>query len=196
MLKINKNKPGENMCAKNMPSDARNPDLDWSQVRETVLMLNLAVSHIERTVIDGDDSATNLAQSFTFIMNHVQRMVDAAEDLPDPHVKEGIRNDFREVSEKGHDMVVAFQFFDKLAQRLSHISHSLGLLGDLLADGRRLYNPTEWCKLQDIIKSNYRILSDRIMFEAILNGATVEEALQISTSNLEQTDNEDNVEFF
>lgn len=195
-MKNENNKPGEDMCVRKTPSDARNPDLDWSQVRETVSMLNLAVSHIERTVRDGDDSVNNLAQTFTSIMNDIQRLGNMAEHLPDCRTKEEMRKDFHETSGKGHDVVVALQFYDKLAQRLGHISHSLSLLGDLLADSGRLYNPNEWCKLQNIIKSNYRIRSDRIMFEAILNGATVEEALRISSTEKESDGNGDNVELF
>ncbi len=36
-------------------SSAQNPDLDWSQGRETVRMVNLAVAQIEMSMTEGDD---------------------------------------------------------------------------------------------------------------------------------------------
>ena len=41
------------------------PDLNWGQVKETVLMMNVAVSHIEKTMRDGDDSINTLGETFT-----------------------------------------------------------------------------------------------------------------------------------
>ena len=47
------------------PSTSANPDLDWSQIRETVAMLNLAVAQIAGTLTEGDDSVRTLVDSFT-----------------------------------------------------------------------------------------------------------------------------------
>ena len=52
------------MCVRTTPSDARNPDLDWSQIRETVMMLSLALAQIERSMTDGDDSVNALTELF------------------------------------------------------------------------------------------------------------------------------------
>lgn len=201
ITKVMKNKenisnPGSAMFVRTTPSDARNPDLDWSQVRETVLMLNLAVSHIEKTMKDGDESVNALAQTFTSIMENVQAIGKATENLPNIREKKEIKNNYRDASEKVREAVIAFQFYDKLAQRLTHIGDSLALLGDLLANPGRLYNPDEWCGLQRLIKSNYRIDSDRAMFDAILSGATVQEALKITSTRKESDAEDDNVELF
>jgi hypothetical protein len=178
-----------------MPSQPNKPDLDWSQVKETVMMLNLAVSRIEKAMKDGDDSVTTLADLFTSIMGNVGIIGRAADKLADSHEKETIKSNFDMVSKKMNEAIVAFQFYDLLTQRLAHISHSLAALADLVADPERLYNPYEWFGLQDMIKSKYTMDFDRAMFEAVVNGATVEEALKLSRNAPEKPD-EDNVELF
>lgn len=178
-----------------MPSQPNKPDLDWSQIKETVLMLNLAVSRIEKAMKDGDDSVTTLADLFTSIMGNVGIIGRAADKLPDSHEKETIKTHFSRVSKKMNEAIVAFQFYDLLTQRLSHISRSLAALAALVSDAGRLYNPYEWFGLQDMIKSKYTMDIDRAMFEAVINGATVEEALKLSQSS-QNTTPEDNVELF
>lgn len=65
------------------PSTSENPDLDWSQIRETVLMLNLAIAQISGTLKDGDDSVAVLADSFTTMAGNVETAHLAAEKLAD-----------------------------------------------------------------------------------------------------------------
>ena len=70
-------------AAKNgTPSRAENPDLDWSQVRETILMLNLAVAQIELSLRNGNDSVTCLGDSFTSMAGDVEMIRAAADALP------------------------------------------------------------------------------------------------------------------
>ena len=93
-----------------------------------------------------------------------------------------------------HGSATTFQFYDQLSQRLLHVCRSLGELADLIGDSSRLYQPNEWNNLQESIKSKYVIARDKAMFDAILNGATVEEALQISKE--QDGDDDDNIELF
>jgi hypothetical protein len=78
------------------------------------------------------------------------------------------------------DTIVAFQFYDRLSQRLHQIVSSLGMMSQLFADNQRLHNPYEWAELQDSIKSRYTIDADRIMFDALLAGASIDEAVEIA----------------
>jgi len=106
-------------------SDAGNTDLDRSQIRETVMMLNVA-----------------------------------------------------------------------LAQRLSHASLNLSNLGDIITDDNRLYSPSEWRKLQDMIESKYFIESDRQMLKAIRSGAVLEEALTVGEQHQQKSKSLKNIEVF
>jgi len=162
-----------------IPSTAASPDLDWSQVRETVLMLNLAVAQIAHSLQDGDESITTLGDSFTTIVGNIEMARSAAQQLDASVEKEAILDNCSEASQKIQQAIVAFQFYDRLSQRLSHVAKSLSSLGSLVSDQSRLYSPYEWRGLQEKIKSRYTLETERHMFEAILNGASVEEAMQL-----------------
>ncbi len=184
------------MSEKKMPSDANNPDLDWSQIRETVLMLNVALAQVERSMTEGDESINALTKLFTTLMGKLQVIRMAAEGLAESREKTAVLENCKSVSEMVNEVIVAFQFYDKLTQRLSHVSLNLSALGDLINDKHRLYSPYEWRGLQEMIKSKYYIDADRQMFNAILNGASVKEALDIADTRRAKEKNKNTVELF
>ena len=168
----------ENLPAANAtPSRATRPDLDWSQVRETVMMLNLAVAQIRNSMADGDDSVNSLTSSFMFMMGQMREIGVQTEALPNSAVKTTVTDALNAVAKKIDDAVISFQFYDKLVQRLTHVTNSLDELASLVSDDSRIFNPHAWRALQDAIKTKYTVAADRQMFEAILKGASVEEVL-------------------
>lgn len=164
-------------------STARNPDLDWSQVRETILMLALAVAQIEISMRDSDGSVEVLSNSFTSMVGQVKMIETAAAALADipenADVKAAIVDNCALVGDTMHHAIIAFQFYDKLTQRLSHVTSSLGALANLVSDVRRLYNPYEWLGMQEKIKSRYTMEEERLMFDAMMEGKSVKQALAI-----------------
>lgn len=161
---------------------AHDPDLDWSQIRETVLMLELATGQVEAAMRDSNSSVDVLADTFTSLVDTLQLIEAAIDTLPDTIgnglVKAEIQDNTRLVTNKVHQAIVAFQFYDKLVQRLDHVCHGLEGLARLVADQRRLYMPEEWKALQDEILAKYTMVEERAMFESVLKGATVKEALE------------------
>ena len=160
---------------------ANAPDLDWSQVRETVLMLELAAGQVEAAMRDSNTSVDVLTDTFTSMAGMMRVVQESVAELPDtPELsssKAQLDSSIAQVSDKVHQAIIAFQFYDKLVQRLAHVCHSLGSLSDLVSDKAKLYNPHEWVGLQEKIRSKFTMAEERQMFEAVLNGATVDEAL-------------------
>lgn len=171
-------------------SSARHPDLDWSQIRETILMLALGVAQIEISMRDSDGSVEVLSNSFTSMMGQVKMIEKIATALPDTtetaDARMAIVSSCDTVGEMMRSAIIAFQFYDKLTQRLSHVSSSLGTLADLVSDSRRLYNPYEWLGMQEKIKSRYTMEEERLMFEAVMQGKSVKQALAIYTQAIEE----------
>ncbi|HRF45284.1 MAG TPA: hypothetical protein PLD30_13770 [Candidatus Competibacteraceae bacterium] len=171
-------------------STAGNPDLDWSQVRETILMLALAVAQIEISMRDSDGSVEMLSNSFTSMVGQVKMIERTAAALPDTAenaaAKAAMIESCATISGMMHSAIVAFQFYDKLTQRLSHVTSSLGSLANLVSDARRLYNPYEWLGMQEKIKSRYTMEEERLMFEAMMAGKSVKQALAIYTDAMEK----------
>ena len=167
-----------------MKSGAANPDLDWCLARETILMLGVAIGQIEVVMRDGDESVGVLTNSFASMVNAVAAISMALQSLPDEEATRGVRETIGSncelVTSQMQDAIVAFQFYDRMVQRLDHVCHTVDALADLIADPRRLHNPDEWVAIQEKIRSKYSIESERVMFDAILNGATVVEALELS----------------
>jgi predicted methyltransferase MtxX (methanogen marker protein 4) len=161
---------------------AGSPDLDWSQVRETVLMLELAAGQVDAAMRDSNSSVDTLMDTFTSMADTLSTIDVALGTLPDTigngMVKAEIQDNARQVAHKVHQAIIAFQFYDKLVQRLDHVCHSLSGLSGLVSDTGRLYNPAEWGALQELIRSKYTMAEERGMFDAVMAGATVEEALK------------------
>jgi hypothetical protein len=179
------------------PSGAEKPDLDWSQVRETVMMLNLATAQIAGTLREGDESVTTLANAFTTMVGNVESAHVAAEALPDSPEKDTIIRNCEGVLGEMQHVIMSFQFYDKLNQRLTNVSSSLNVLASLVSDPTKLYNPYEWRGLQKKIQSQYTVESERKMFEYIAAGHSVEEALAKAKAD-EQAPKpaEDDIELF
>jgi len=181
------------------PSTAKDPDLDWSQVRETVRMLHLAIAQIDMSLRDGDDSIQTLSNSFTSMIDSVNEIGQVISILSDnekyKNVFETIQKENIKVSDKMQESIIAFQFYDKLSQRLSHVSHALGALADIVDDRIRLYDPSEWTQLQGKIRARYSMKEEQEMFDLLLSGACIEDALAKGLSVIHQADDSD-IELF
>ncbi len=160
---------------------AHMPDLNWSQVRETVLMLELSAVQIEAAMKDSNASVEVLTDSFTTMAGYMRMISDTLGTLPDQGevgvAKQNLLGVSEHVSTMVHQAIIAFQFYDKLVQRLSHVGLSLGELSDLVADQRRLFNPNEWVDLQGRIKAKYSTVDEVAMFDAVMKGVPVQEAV-------------------
>jgi hypothetical protein len=180
-------------------SQSSAPDLDWSQMRETVRMLNLAVAQIEASMREGDDSVLALTDSFTSMASaiaSVRALLAEDEQIADP-VSAQIEDKCASLSQKIHAAIVAFQFYDKLTQKLSHVSKSLNSLGELVSDHGRLYNPAEWCGLQEKIRSAYTVADERELFDALMRGMSIEEAMSMAKARkTPEADADSDVELF
>jgi len=181
------------------PSIAGQPDLDWSQVRETVRMLFLTVAQIEIAMRESDDSVEHLTTAFTTMMAYENEISRAVDDLPDTQelrdTRKSIKRNTEKVTQEMQGAIVAFQFYDKLTQRLSHVASGIEGLSDLVADNAKIYNPNEWKALQAQIKSRYSMREEHEMFDSVMRGGDIREAVhQYNAAHKENL--EDDIEFF
>lgn len=165
---------------------------DWSQVRETILMINTAVARVEYSMIEGNDSVTALSKSFVDIVNSAKEIGDAAASLPDSPEKADVESRCEKISQDMQSAIIAFQFYDKLSQRLTHVSKSLTSLTEILDSPEKVSDKQNWLELQNKIRSNYTLDADQQMFNDVLNGTSIEEALKLA----QQKVSEDDIELF
>lgn len=180
------------------PSTAARPDLDWSQVRETIMMLNLAIAQLEMAMRDSSGSVEVLTNSFTGMYGNLMGMVDAAHALPDSPIKRSIEELGSNVSGQMQHAIVAFQFYDRLSQRLAHVSHSLAHLTGIVSEPAKLYNPFAWHDLQQQIRSKYTMEEERAMFDTLLATGNVQLALEqfVARKQEEAGGSSDDIELF
>ena len=177
---------------------AHAPDLDWSQVRETVLMMELSAGQIEAALKDSGNSVEVLTDTFTTMAGYMRMIGDTVAALPDDGKSGEARGELlgatEHVSGMVHQAIIAFQFYDKMVQRLSHVNHSLAALSELVGDQSRLYSPYEWVALQEKIRSKYTMREEKEMFDAVLAGMPVAEALETFMSKINEKS--DDIELF
>lgn len=175
------------------------PDADsWSHIQETITMLCLAVCQIEASMSDSHESVNTLTQSFTDIADH-SRSVDlqvqslqATDELVS--FKQEVATTAAQMHAQISKAITAFQFYDRVSQRLDHVARSLEAVTSIMTDNGQLNNPLAWQDIQQRVKNNYTMEAERIMFEHIMRGASVEEALQIYRHHFTQEDAQDDID--
>lgn len=169
-------------------STAHQPDLNWSQIRETILMMGVAIGQIEHAMTEGHDSVGTLAESFSNMFHKLNAIRDTTRALPpevlNTEAGQTILSNSIDAARSTDNAIIAFQFYDRMSQRLQHVCDSVDALAALVSDSSRLYNPAEWVNLQTQIRSKYTMEEERLMFDAILKGASVKEAIAAAQAAL------------
>lgn len=177
-------------------SSANRPDLDWSQVRETVKLLAVSVTQVENSMKIGDNSVNALTESFTSMVDHLQGIEKALSTMPDNETKQSALDHCAATSATINNSIIAFQFYDRLQQCLTHVTLSLKGLSALVESPQRLYNPEEWSMFQKSMRERYTMESEKIMFDAIISGKSIEEALALTVDTHEAIPDSDDIELF
>lgn len=178
----------------NPGSSSKQPDLSWSQAKETITMLCLATAQVEAAQKDAAESVSSLVNSFTKIASDSQRILHTSQlvktgTIPNSYAQM-MESAALELNKEINDSIVSFQFHDRISQKLSHVNHGLSLLANLISDSKRIFNPEEWQKIQDEIAKSYTLECERLMLKKILEGATIFEALLLYESNQESSHSE------
>jgi hypothetical protein len=166
------------------PSKANGQDT-FCELQATVRMLDLAIAHLQMAMTESDDSVGDLGDSFPAIAAGTQAIREAARRLRGEGEAEGdadrIVERCEDMERTMHTAIVSFQFYDRMIQRLSHVRDSLTALGTLIGDSARIASPGAWKDLREMIWSSYSMESERAMFDALMNGASMEQALALLT---------------
>lgn len=156
---------------------------EWNQLRETVRMMELAVAQVEAAMTDSSASVDSLTGTFTTMANTIRLMEDRISGLTGDHATQDVRSEL--LGAAGHvgamvrQAIIAFQFYDRLSQRLSHVSNSLAWLAELVGDSDRATTVDAWLSLKQRIRARYSMPEENEMFEAVLvRGLTVDQAVR------------------
>lgn len=176
-------------------SVSNQPDLDWSQIRETIKLLTVSVAQVEGSIKAGDESVNALAGSFTSMVDDMKHIHEILSGLQPSESRDHALVHCETTQQRINAAIVAFQFYDRLQQCLQHVSNNLKGLSLIIDTPHRLYNPAEWHKFQESIRNQYTMEAEKVMFDAIHQGKSVDEALTLFEQASQQSDEEE-IELF
>ncbi len=186
--------------------------LGAKEVQETILMLNLSVAQIELSISDGDNSVNTLIDSFAFMSEHIQKIQASSQQIADLASDENesdmnahhslLLNETSELSLKMQQAVIAFQFYDKLSQRLEHVSRGLSGLAEIVSHEMHVKDEAQWEKFKATVRKGTTMREEEELFELIFDlHMPVDEAIAVMKERMRErmsSENsvEDDIDFF
>jgi len=168
----------------------------WCFRSETARLLALNVAQIHTGLSEGDASINMLTSSFQQLASFCLQIENT--NFADGGTKEleSVKTIAQSMSSQVNSAIMAFQFYDRLCQRLDHVQNNLHMLSELITDEDHMSNSVGWQELRSRIKSSYTMETEHKMHEAVMKGATIEEALQIFREDVALLKEEEDIELF
>lgn len=184
--------------------------LGAKEVQQTILVLNLSVAQIDLSLTEGDNSVDTLIDSFTFMSKHIEKIQESSQSLIEIAGEQDLLNEHHsallsetgELSDKMQQAVVAFQFYDKLSQRLEHVSHCLSGLAEIVSHEMRVKDALEWEDFKASVRKGTTMREEEELFELIFDQHIhADEAIEIMKQRMrermeQKAEQEEEIEFF
>lgn len=142
-------------------------------------MLGLCEAQMESALQESDKAVDALIQSFTTLVEAARAVSAFTEKLP-PELKASLATDIdaqvATISKQMGAAVMAFQFYDKLTQRLGHVRYSLSSLALFVCDRNQSAQPQQWKRLLNTMRRLYKTEEERQIFQMIMDGIASETA--------------------
>jgi hypothetical protein len=172
----------------NEPAHNRNSRKTCSPEQETALLLELCEAQIDAALRDSDKSVEVLTNVFFQLIAAIDSLGERAKQVSEAAASSGqpvMQNDLTEhcgnLTEQINSAVVAFQFYDKLTQRLDHVRHSLTTLALFVCDREKSQHLDQWHKLRSSLRRLYRTAEERKVFESIAGPLLEEDPEAVAT---------------
>lgn len=137
---------------------------------ETARFLDLAAAQVEVALREGEADLGALTEAFAAIGAELQR-VRALDPAPP------VASACSRMENQLAVAVVAFQFFDRLSQRLQHVQEALQRIAGIVSDGSDVPGHEAWERLRRNIRASYSMEHERLMFDLLVGGASADEVL-------------------
>jgi len=163
-------------------------------------LTRLAAAQIRVAVTESGESVDELSLSFTDIVNKDKLIRESISQLPDEpsitEIKKQISMLSNEISHNVQNAVIAFQFYDRLCQRLDHTSECLRNLSEI-EDNTLKSSVDEVNKLRDQVYNHFTMKEERQLFDAVLVNKQFEQAIgEYMKARIETMDDDDDIELF
>jgi len=146
---------------------------NWSPQQQTARMLALCEAQMEAATQDSDVAVDTLINSFSDLMNLVRELnAESNQNHSDTQTikfasEEEMKQRYQTLMRQVNNAIMAFQFYDKLSQRLGHVRYSLSTLALFVCDRLNSQKPEHWDKLVTTLGRLYRTAEERAIFDSI-----------------------------
>ncbi|MDY0136051.1 MAG: hypothetical protein RBS36_02655 [Thiomicrospira sp.] len=158
-------------------TELANYALGAKEVQETILILNLSVAQIELSITEGDHSVNALIDSFRFMSQHIEEIQSATKQIGEIDNQDAqfqqhhslLMNQASELAQKMQQAIIAFQFYDKLSQRLGHVSYGLSGLAEIVSHEMRVKDVEQWDAFKSAVRRGTTMREEEELFELIFD---------------------------
>jgi hypothetical protein len=167
------------------PSDASSDDtmiapVSWTPEQQIARMLELSEAQMENALSESDMAVEALIKSFAGLIEAGQALGSLSEKTVESSPQDAGTADLARqldaLRKQTAAAVVAFQFYDKLTQRLGHVRYSLSALAMFICDRSKAGEREQWKRLFTTLRRLYRTEEERQIFNLMVDGTSVEEA--------------------
>jgi molybdopterin converting factor small subunit len=152
---------------------------EWTPEQQIAHMLGLCEAQMESALAESDQAVDTLIKVFTNLGDTVRELRQLSAELP-PELRERLEGKLGEriaaINNQIAAAVVAFQFYDKLTQRLGHVRYSLTSLAMFVCNRTQTTQRDQWQRLFSTLRRLYRTEEEREVFKLVLQGASADDA--------------------
>jgi hypothetical protein len=159
----------------------------WTPEQQIARMLALCEAQMESALSESDVAVEALIKSFSGLIEAGQALGSLSEKTPAEAGAADLAQQLDALRKQTAAAIVAFQFYDKLTQRLGHVRYSLSALAMFVCDRTKSGEREQWKRMFSTLRRLYRTEEERELFKLMVDGASAEEArehIQQSTLTL------------
>jgi secreted PhoX family phosphatase len=185
--------------------------LGSTELQQTLMMLNLSIAQIDLSISEGGFSVNKLIDSFTYMAEQLEEMQVSSREILEKSTDSELAETHNtmlmtqagDLGLKMHQAVIAFQFYDRLSQRLHHVSKGLSGLGEIVSHEMRVADMGEWEAFKESVRISTSMREEQELYELIFGqNVPTDEAIDIMrermVASLESggTQEEEEIELF
>jgi hypothetical protein len=156
------------------------PLADWTPEQQIAHMLELCEAQMESAMCESDLAVDSLVKAFSGLAETARAVKSAAATFtPEQRAVLGeldLKKQMEAIEKQMGSAVVAFQFYDKLSQRLGHVRYSLSTLALFICDREQATQREQWRRLFTTLKRLYRTEEEKQIFQMMVEGSSIDEA--------------------
>lgn len=148
----------------------------WTPEQQIARLLALCEAQMESALSESDVAVEELIKSFAGLIEAGQALGSLGDKTPADASPADLAGQLDALRKQTAAAVVAFQFYDKLTQRLGHVRYSLSALAMFVCDGAKSGEREQWRRMFSTLRRLYRTEEERELFKMMVEGASAEEA--------------------